>query len=162
MGRPSKLSKDIQKELVDKVLDEITRHKNEELDRFTTNVQLAREYDVSNKNISKYLKYLSKNIKEYRTHELHRESGKIYGKIGGGGKQKLSKEQQKELVDKVLDEITRHKNGELDRFTQNTSFVWKYDISIRSIIRYLKLIPEKDRRYRAKELHKENMKNLNS
>ncbi|MDP2947418.1 MAG: hypothetical protein Q8N88_04850, partial [Nanoarchaeota archaeon] len=136
VGRKGKLSKEKQKEIVNRVLEENILHRLGKINVITNTQKLAEKYGVNYANIMYYLKDIPEEDKAYRRKIIC-------------GRTKISEEKHKGLVDKINEEIMLHREGKISTLTSTKHIAKEYNVTIKCIGMHVKNIPEEDRKYRT-------------
>lgn len=125
----------------------------------SANAKLKRNIEsIINKTLKPEIGELTDSLRQ-----MNRQVNSIIYYLDNKPIQRSSREKYKEIADKIIEEIHKYKNGELDRFTQNKEFAEEYGVSISLVSYYIiRLIVEVDRRYRMKQIRREYMKRLHS
>jgi predicted transcriptional regulator len=131
-----KLNEEKQRELQQIVAVEIEQYRRNQLERLTTNSELAKEFGISIKTIINYLrKLIPEEDISYRSRSM---------------RQKLKLRYQIDLQQIVAVELEQYKRDEIERFTSNSELSKEFGLDVSTVIDYLRiLIPDEDIRYRS-------------
>ncbi|MBU0907151.1 MAG: hypothetical protein KKE05_03255, partial [Nanoarchaeota archaeon] len=112
--------------LVDLVKEEIAVHQEGRLDRFSTNTELAEAANFSKVAVSRCLKGLPKQERDYRTTGIRNATGRSNPNYGNDVLAKLDKRARAELISRVSQEIDSYDSGTVCHLSTNEELARDY------------------------------------